>query len=38
MLRDYYTPEALKDEYEFCECGLKYHYYAPEETDFNGYI
>jgi hypothetical protein len=38
MLRDYYTPLALEDGYEYCENGKDYHYFCPPETDFNGYL
>jgi len=38
MLKDYYTPLCLEDEYEYCENGKDNFYYCPAETDFNGYL
>jgi len=38
MLRDFYTEKILEETYTFCEDGKKYNYFAPPETDMEGYI
>ncbi len=37
MLKDFYTPKILDDDYDFSENGRKYNYFVPPETNMNGY-
>jgi dynein heavy chain len=37
-LEDFYNTGILEDSYNFSESGRKLSYYAPEETDMQGYI